>query len=502
MLLSKKTVLIKDTTPKKSIFRIGRFIAEFQLRNQFQKDKKQVGKWMRDEMIDLGPAFIKIGQFMSTRIDVFGKDITTYLAELQDQIYPIPFDLLEFVLHQEYGGDYKQIFSSIDPIPIASASIGQVHRGFLKKSNQDIVLKIQKPGIENQIKDDLKTLISINKLFSKFGFQQAKDFEAILNQYESFLSSELNYINEAKHMAYFRRKLIDQRVYIPKPLSQSTQKVLVMEYVESIKINNIEEINRRNINRKELARDLVTVFLYQIINLGHVHCDPHPGNLGIGKNGEIVLFDFGNVVVLSKEFREKVNRLVFSIYQKDIDEFLELLIQLKILQLEDNFDILELKAFFNYFFDYLETLNFDQLKTAILNKDIFVNNTFKIKIDPNFLSLFRLFSLIDGTCSLLDQNFNYISNLAPFSDNLFMDSEFIDYRIKKDLQKIQSYPKLLKSTDQNILRVNRRFIKMNDQLNKFKFLFIFIAVMNDIEDPVKLGFLFPMLLFFFWKEKK
>lgn len=501
MMLPKKTLLVKDTTPK-SIFRIARFVGEFQIRNQFQKDKKLVGEWMRDEMVDLGPAFIKIGQFMSTRIDVFGKDITTRLAELQDQIYPMPFEQLEPLLNEEYQGDYTQIFSSIDPMPMASASIGQVHRGILKRSNQEIVLKIQKPGIENQIKEDLKTLISINQLFSKLGFQQAKDFEAILNQYEFFLSGELNYMNEAKHMAYFRRKLIEQRVYIPKPLSQSTQKVLVMEYVESVKINDLDEIQRRSIDRKELARDLVTLFLYQIINLGHVHCDPHPGNLGIGKNGEIVLYDFGNVVLLSKEFREKVNSLVFSIYQKDIDEFLELLIQLNILQLEDNFDILELKAFFNYFFDYLETLNFDQLKTAILNKDVFVNNTVKIKIDPNFLSLFRLFSLIDGTCSLLDPEFNYITTLAPFSDNLFMDPGFIDYRMKKDLQKLTSYPKLLKSTDQNILRVNRRFIKMNDQFNKFKFLFVSIAVMNEIEDPVKLGLLVPMLLLFFWRDEK
>lgn len=501
MLLSKKKFLSKDTTPK-SIFRIGKFVAEFQIRNRFQQDKKLVGEWIRDEMVDLGPAFIKIGQFMSTRIDVFGKEIASHLAELQDQIYPMPFDLLEPVLNEEYGGDYTQIFSSIDSTPMASASIGQVHRGILKRSNQEIVLKIQKPGIEKQIKEDLKTLISINQLFSKLGFQQAKDFEAILNQYEHFLSGELNYINEAKHMAFFRRRLLEQRVYIPKPLSQSTQRVLVMEYVESIKINNLEEINLRNIDRKELAQDLITVFLYQIINLGKVHCDPHPGNLGIGKNGEIVLYDFGNVVTLSKEFREKVNRLVFSIYQKDIDEFLELLIQLNILQLEDNFDILELKAFFNYFFDYLETLNFDQLKTAILNKDVFVNNTVKIKIDPNFLSLFRLFSLIDGTCSLLDPEFNYITTLAPFSENLFMDAEFIDYRMKKDFQKLTSYPKLLKNTDQNILRVNRRFIKMNEELNKFKILFISIAVMNEIEDPVKLGLLVPIIVFFFLKEEK
>lgn len=482
-----------------SVFKIWKFGAEFQIRYNFQKDRQRVGIWMRDELVKLGPAFIKIGQFMSTRVDVFGTEITNHLAELQDQISPLEFQRLKTVLKEDIP-DYESIFNHIEPIPIASASIGQVYKTSLKRTNQAIALKIQKPNISEEIKTDLHALIQVNHFFASLGLQQAKDFEVVLQQYEQFLAGELNYLNEAQHMLFFRNRLREKNIYIPKPLIYSTQRVLVMEYVESTKINDLTTLASRNIQTSEIAKQLINVFLYQIITLGKVHCDPHPGNIGVHADGRIVLYDFGNVIQLSSAFREKINNLVFAIYQKDIDEFLDLLIQLNILQLEDGLDILELKAFFNYFFNYLETLNFDELKNAVLNKDIQYNTNIKVKIDPNFLSLFRVFSLMDGTCSLLDPNFNYITALAPFSDTLMMDTKFIDYRIRTDVQKLTSYPKLLKSTEQNILRVNRRFLKLNLNIQHLRYFFVTVAILDHIDEPLQLCIFIPMIAFFLSKE--
>jgi len=501
MLLQKKHIPIKNKNKQIPTIKVWKFAIEFQLRYNLQKDRKQVGKWMRDELISLGPAFVKIGQFLSTRIDVFGKDITNYLGELQDQIKPYSFEEMEHVLIEEYG-NYHDIFKEIDPIPFASASIGQVHKAILKKSNQEIALKIQKPNIDEEIKEDLKALVSVNKFFTKFGFQQAKDFDAILNQYELFLANEINYLKEAKYMMYFRKKLKDKEVYIPKPLAQSTRRVLVMEYVESIKINDLNSLDNLLIDKGKLASNLVQLFLYQIIEIGTVHCDPHPGNIGIFKDGTIVLYDFGNVVQLTPNFKEKINNLVFAIYQKDIDEFLDLLLELNIIQPRDDFDTLELKAFFNYFFNYLETLNFEELKTAIQNKELFTNSDIQIKIDPNFLSLFRVFSLIDGTCSLLDPQFNYITALAPYSDNLFINTDFINYRIQKDLEKLSSYPKMLKNTDQNIIRVSNRFNKLNNQVEQFKLFIFLIVLLDNINNPIKISLLIPLFAVLIWIQQK
>ncbi len=503
MLLPKKL----SSTPYKSkshsipTLKVWKFATEFQVRYNLQKDKEKLGLWMRDELISLGPAFVKIGQFLSTRVDVFGKEVTNYLGQLQDQISPYPFEAMEQVLIEEYG-NYKDIFSDIEPIPFASASIGQVHKATLKKTNQSIVLKIQKPNIEKEIKEDLDALMSVNKLFTKLGFQQAKDFDAILSQYEQFLANEVNYLKEAKYMLYFRKKLQDKPVRIPKPLAQSTRRVLVMENVDSTKINDLQSFTKMSMDKGEVAKNLVQLFLYQIIEMGTVHCDPHPGNIGILEDGTLVLYDFGNVVQLTSNFREKINNLVFSIYQRDIDEFLELLLELNIIQPRGDFDILELKSFFNYFFDYLETLDFNQLKSAIQNKELFTNTDIQVKVDPNFLSLFRVFSLIDGTCSLLDPNFNYINALAPYSENLFINPDFVNYRIRKDLEKLSAYPKMLRNTDQNILRVSHRFTNLNNQLGEFRLFMFLIIILDNLDDPVRLGMMIPMFGGLLWYQNK
>jgi ubiquinone biosynthesis protein len=207
MNIPKQRLPIKQASNSKKIstLRVWKFAGEFQIRYGIQKDKKKFGKWLRNELISLGPAFVKIGQFLSTRIDLFNKDTITYLKDLQDNIEPVPFSEIETVLNKEYG-DYFNIFNSFDPEPIASASIGQVHKATLK-NNQEVVVKIQKLDIEELISNDLTALSNVNNFFVKIGLQQARDFEAVIDQYKVFLANEVNYRKEANYMLYFRKKI-------------------------------------------------------------------------------------------------------------------------------------------------------------------------------------------------------------------------------------------------------------------------------------------------------
>lgn len=498
MNIPKQRLPIKQTSNSKKIstLRVWKFAGEFQIRYGIQKDKKKFGKWLRNELISLGPAFVKIGQFLSTRIDLFNKDTITYLKDLQDNIEPIPFNEIETVLNKEYG-DYFNIFNSFDPEPIASASIGQVHKATLK-NNQEVVVKIQKPDIEELINNDLTALSNVNNFFVKIGLQQARDFEAVIDQYKVFLANEVNYRKEANYMLYFRKKITDYNVYVPKPLAQSTRKVLVMENVESIKISNINNIDNYNFDSNEIASKFLGLFLYQVIELGTVHCDPHPGNVGLREDGTIVLYDFGNVVKLSDDFRSKINNLVFSIYQRDTDEFLDLLITLNIIQPRSDLDILELKAFFRHFFDYLETLDFDKLKNSIQNGDIFISSDIQVKVDPDFLALFRVFSLIDGTCTFLNPNFNYIEALTPYANDLFINPEFINYRIKRDIDKVRDYSKMIKSSEQNIVRVNHRFSNLNSDVNSLRVFMLVLFIVDNINHPDLISLLIPLFVGFTW----
>lgn len=482
----------------KSPLKIWKFVAEFQLRNKFQKNKSEFGSWMKDEMVALGPAFIKIGQFMSTRVDIFGTEVTNQLSKLQDQIEPIPFEYINKVLEEELGVKYQE-FESIEPVALATASIGQVHKGKLR-NQKEIVVKVKKPNIEKAIRYDLDTLQNLNNFLLKIGSQQAKEMDMILKQYDQFLSNELNYSKELQQMVKFRTTMTDLPMYIPQPYKYlSTANVLTMEFVESIKINDVETMKANNINTSEVAQQLIEIFLSQIINYGLVHCDPHPGNIGIMSDGNIVLYDFGNVVQLSKDFKNNVNNLVFAIYQKDIDEFVDILLMMNVLKLEDKFELFELRSFFQYFFNYLETLDFNKLKESIINREVFSGSTIKVKINQDFLSLFRVFSLIDGTCSTLDPSFNYITAISPFSEDLFTDMKFINTRIRKDIKKLSSYPKLLQNTDQNMIQLNKRVLKITDTTKTFQFMILFIAIIDNINEPEKLVFIVPVLIYIFLK---
>lgn len=489
---------INKNLQQKSTLRIAKFVVEFQVRQKVQKDDKYFAEWLTNELVSLGPAFIKIGQFMSTRVDIFGNIVTEELSKLQDNIQAVPFEDIEIILKDELKDNYKLI-DYIDPTPLATASIGQVHKAILV-NDKDVVIKVQKPNISDEILNDLKLLNNINKFFVKLNSTRAKELDLILTQYRKFLSNELNFKNERIQMTRFKKKLINEPVYIPKTYKiLSSKKVITMEYVEAIKITNIDELNKNNIDLADLSERLVRLFLAQVIKYGTVHCDPHPGNIGVNTKGELILFDFGNVVTLSPEFIANINTLVFTVYQKDIDEFVEILLSLKIIELDDTLELLELKMFFKDFFNYLETLDLEQLKDSVISRESFASNNLKIKINQDFLSLFRVFSLIDGTCSYLNPKFNYITALQPFNEQLLQDVGFIDSRIRKDIGKISSYPKMLKNTDNNIISLNNRLNKMMNTSIALRSLIIVTVMMDNINEPEKLLIIIPSFIYIFMR---
>ena len=483
---------------KNTPIRIWKMVSTLQFKLAMNHNMQDTGKWLKNELIDLGPAFVKMGQFISTRSDVLPKELNEELKLLQDSITSTPYEDIYAVLQQEYGTRYDNIFLRFDTTPIASASIGQVHRAVLKKGKQSVVVKIQKPHIDEQIRSDLVILKNVCSVFKWFNAPRASEFENILKQYEDFLTGELDYLTEQTHMKLFKENLEpNMPVVIPKPYSEyTTKRVLVMQDVPSIKITDFlkEPDNLVLKSGAQLADELMDLFLYQIIMNGVVHCDPHPGNIGVDEVGRLVLYDFGNVTYLGDNFKSKVQQLVVAVYQKDVDEFLDLLISMKILQISDPMELLELKGFFVYVLDYLESVDFQKLRTSILDNKILQQSQIKVKIEPQFLSLFRVFSLLDGTCLALNPSFSYLPVLQPYFEDVLRDFEFIDYRIRKDVQKITSFPKMLQNTDNNILQINRRMEYMNDHTRKLRTLMILFVVLDNMDDPVKLACLFPLAL--------
>lgn len=459
------------------------------------EDLRQTGSWLKNQLVELGPAFIKIGQFVSTRSDILPKELNAELKLLQDSIVPIPFAEIQSVLHEEYGNLYDSVFDHFEEEPIATASIGQVHRAVLKQGNKNVVVKIQKPYIGDQIRSDVKILKRICEVFANMGQARAVEFQNILQQYEDFLTGELDYIKEQEHMVQFRNLLQDITVVIPEPYTEfTTSRVLVMEDVPSTKVTDF--VNSTDLlvgkTREQIADEVMDLFLYQIIMCGVVHCDPHPGNIGINEDGQIVLYDFGNVAYLGDNFRANVQQLVVAVYQKDVDEFLDILLQMKILQVQDPIEILEMKSFFVYLFEYLEEVDFQKLRASVLENDVIQQSKSRVKIDPQFISLFRVFSLLDGTCLALNPSFSYLPLLQPYFEDVFKDFEFIDYRIRRDVKKIASFPKMIQNTDNNILQMNKKMEQMNIHSQTVRTIMVLFVVLDNIDDPLKMAFLLPL----------
>lgn len=483
------------TTPIK----IWSFITVLNFKLATNKDSRVTGAWLKDELVELGPAFIKIGQFVSTRTDVFDKDITSELKGLQDSINPTPFEDIEGVLKAEFGIAYKDTFKSIDPKPLASASIGQVHKAVLLRTGKQVAIKVQKPHIAEQIRSDIVTLKGICSVFKALGVQRAIEFENVLKQYEDFLTGELDYLREQENMMKFIQMFEDDdvSVVIPKPLDDfSTPRVLVMEYVPSTKITDFLSGASlpKGKSKAQLADELMDMFLYQIIMFGMVHCDPHPGNVGVSESGQLVLYDFGNVAFLGEGFRSNVKQLIVAVYQKDVDEFLDLLLKMNIVQSTDPLEVLELKSFFSYVLDYLEKVDFQKLRESVLENDVLQQSQVNFKIDPQFLSLFRVFSLLDGTCLALNPSFSYLPVLEPYFQEVFTDMQFIDYRIRRDVEKLTSFPKLIKNTDNNILQINRRIEQMSSKSKNMKALVLLFVMLDTYNDPVRFAVMLPLVI--------
>lgn len=487
--------------------RVWKFIAEAQFRILFQQDKTAVGVWIKNEVGALGPAFVKLGQFVSTRQDLFGKEITDQLVLLQDDINPVEFSKIAECIEVELGRPIGDVFAHIDPTYIGTASIGQVHRGKLKISGKDVVIKVQKPLIDENVRDNIETLKNISWFIGFTGMNSARasEFDQIIAQYEQFLSAELDYERELNNMVLFHQQLKGLPVRVPRVYRAiSTRRVLVMEYVPSIKITDVDTMTVMGFDKSYICDTLVKVFLAQIIDRGIVHNDTQQGNLGVLNDGKtIVLYDFGNVIRFSSEFKESISLLVFAIVQKDVDEFVDMMVRLGILYVADDSELLEVKTFFSYFFKYLDGLDMNALKKSIVQSDMEGKFQENLSINPDFLSLFRVFSLLDGTIARLDPTYSYTEAMRPYAQNVMSDSTFWDTRARKDILKLTTYPRAIDNADANIVRVQTKVTSMSRDMQSMQ-AYIMLAIVFEhlMKDSNTFLIILPYLYYLFFNNRK
>jgi predicted unusual protein kinase regulating ubiquinone biosynthesis (AarF/ABC1/UbiB family) len=441
----------------KSVNKTVTFYIKFEHKRIIKKfTPKQLGRWTKDQLAMMGPSFIKIGQFVSTRSDIFTKEFTNELKDLQDNVAPISWqDLKKYI---------PSAFKDINENPLASASIGQVHTA--KLQDNDIILKIKRPDIELQIKNDFNGLLMFIKGLKLFSNdRRLTEFEILFTEYYNLLLEEIDFIKEAANIDKFAKMFKNTKwIKIPKVYREfCNNDYITMEYVPCIKINDIEKLNQLNFDTEKIATKLVQCYVDQIIKYGFVHIDPHPGNVGVTLNGQIVFYDYGMVLVLDTKIQKHFDELLVALYDKDVDEIARVAVEIGLVVV-DPINIAYFKKFLIFFLSYIEKMNVNDFKVSYI--DNISETEMPFLISSKFLLLLRGISILEGNCKALDKNFNYKKTLDPYIENYLIDIRYLENKARLDFDSIKTFPTKIKEqqVELDIMRLNNASNSVNSQI--------------------------------------
>lgn len=263
----------------------------------------------------LGPTFIKLGQLLSSRVDLLPPPYLEALARLQDNVAPFPFAEAAATIESELGVRLSKAFATFDETPIAAASLGQVYRA-VTRAGRDVAVKVQRPGVEAQIAADLDAFDQLGAILERFSSAtRSLDIPAVLDEFRRTLLDEIDYRREARNLAALAHELRDiDRLVVPLPVEgYTTAKVLTMDFVPGTKITSVSPVAWTEIDGRALAEALLGGYLHQILVDGRFHADPHPGNVLLTPDRRLALIDLGMVGHLGPELQEQLFRLLLAI---------------------------------------------------------------------------------------------------------------------------------------------------------------------------------------------
>jgi predicted unusual protein kinase regulating ubiquinone biosynthesis (AarF/ABC1/UbiB family) len=285
---------------------------------RLQRRQQRRARWLTQQLLTLGSAFIKLGQLLSARPDVLPASWVEELSHLQDSVPAFSFDTAQSLLEQELGDRVAEIID-IEEQPLGAASLAQVHRASLRSGRQ-VVFKIQRPGLERLFRLDLEVMQQVAALLQKHPqWGVGRDWVSIAQECRRVLLRELDFRLEAEHAARFRQQFLDDPgIRIPAVVWElTTRRVLCLDYVPGIKITDREAILEAGIDPSAVAEKGAASYLQQLVRFGFFHADPHPGNLAVARDGALIYYDFGMVGTLSQRLRSRLGRMVTAAAARD-----------------------------------------------------------------------------------------------------------------------------------------------------------------------------------------
>ncbi len=407
--------------------------------------------------IQLGGVLIKVGQFLSSRVDVLPREVTAELAGLQDEVPPEKFDDIRLVAEVELGMTLTECFASFEHNPLAAASLGQVYRARLFSVSPtsadnpglvDVVVKIQRPNIETIIATDLAALRTVGRWLRRYRpISKRVNIPALLDEFTRTLYEEIDYLAEGRNAETFAANFKgNPKVRVPHVVwTHTTRRVLTLEDVEAIKITDYEAITAAGIDRSEVAKRLLGTYLKQIFEDGFFHADPHPGNLFVSPpsvtndNREdksqwtLTFVDFGMVGRVPPKFRTSLRELLVAIGTRDVPRMTKAYKTMGILL--PGTDVTQIERAGAHMFDQfwgksmteLQNIDMDEmLDFAGEFRDLLYSMPFQMPQDIIFLG--RCVGILSGMCTGLDPEFNVFAQLAPYAEKLIAEEGVTGWR--------------------------------------------------------------------------
>ncbi|HSB51470.1 MAG TPA: AarF/ABC1/UbiB kinase family protein [Dissulfurispiraceae bacterium] len=397
----------------------------------FRNRLKSFGMWpavrgralperLRMAFAELGPTFIKLAQLLASRPDLITVRFADEFKKLQDEVPSFPAHEARRIIEEELRVPMEKVFGDFEETPVAAASIAQVHRARLADGAR-VVVKVQRPKIREDIESDISIMSAVARLLERY-LPESRMFNpvGIVNEFSRTVRRELDFMQEARHCARFRKNFAESTaVCIPRPyMSYATERVFVMEMVEGIRIDDVKTIDEMGIDRKTLARTVVNAYLKQILEDGFFHADPHPGNIFVMPDGMIAFVDFGIVGRISDALKETLANTFLAIIRKDFERLVEQYIELGIVPDDRDLDSFrkEFKAELAEMIEPLYGLSLNQINVAeYLDTVIHLAIRHNLKIPSDLLLIDKALLILENIARQLDPEFDVIGAAEPFA---------------------------------------------------------------------------------------
>lgn len=406
-------------------------------KESYELNKKGFATRFRKVLQELGPTYIKLGQLLSTRADILPTVYIKELRKLQDKVDPVSFEQIEGVLIDELGNNYMEYFQKINKKAQAAASIAQTHRAILLDGT-DVILKIQRPGIEKIVQSDFEILKNLILMAEDRGF--FPDFlqaSKLIEEFKDSLKKELDFKREAANINKFTKNFEqNDRIIIPAVYEKSsTRRILVLEEIKGTKLSDIENPENLDIDGPSLAILGAQAFMKQVLIDGFFHADPHPGNIFVLGKNKLAYIDFGLMGQLTEEDKSKMGMLFIALIHQDINIITDILLEVGYFEEEINqrkFK-LEIQDLMNQYYG-IELANLDFMMVIDDIERILYN--FHIRMPEEFFLLFRAIGVNEGIGFLLDPYFDLVEVASDFTKELIISKLEPGYLLDKLVDKL------------------------------------------------------------------